>query len=67
MGAWLPVGLCQKHGGGVAVTACQCGAPDADTCNCWETEAAKYNPRDIQGQIRLDELRDERYGPGRDQ
>jgi len=47
------------------MTACSCGAEDADTCSCWETEAAKYNPSDIQGQIRLEELRDERYGPGR--
>lgn len=45
------------------MSACECGQ-DGDACRCWELEAGKYNHDNIRGQIRIDELRDERYGPG---
>lgn len=43
-----------------------CSRCDANQwqCRCWETEAAKYRHKDITGQIRLEELRDEMYGVG---
>jgi hypothetical protein len=43
----------------------KCSSCGSNSCRCWELDAAKYNHKDIAGQIRLEELRDQHYGIGR--